>query len=329
VGEVVGSIEEGPIPRPSGSTPAPKEPITMPAAARLIAEKKVSPAEIQPTGPGGRILKEDVQKAAAAITEPAPSLPAPATAPNTPSLTSPQVISEPMGRNEEVVPMSLLRRKVAERLVSAQQTMAMLTTFNEVDMSAIMQTRERYQEKFLEKYQIKLGMMSFFVKATIEALKDFPQLNAEIRGTDIIYRNFYDIGIAVGGGKGLVVPVLRNAEHMSLADIEKAIAAFAKRIKENKILPDELKGGTFTITNGGVFGSLMSTPIINPPQSGVLGMHTIQERPVAINGQVVIRSMMYLALTYDHRVVDGREAVLFLRRIKDIVEDPLRLLLEI
>lgn len=196
-------------------------------------------------------------------------------------------------------------------------------------MSAVMALRKDHQERFLEKHGVKLGFMSFFVKAVIEALKEFPQVNAEIRGTSIVYRNYYDIGIAIGGGRGLVVPVLRGAERMSFAEIEKAIAAFAQKIKENTIKPDDLAGGTFTITNGGVYGSLLSTPIINPPQSGVLGMHSIQERPVALNGQVVIRPMMYLALSYDHRLVDGREAVTFLKRIKELVEHPVRILIEI
>ncbi|MEI7728523.1 MAG: 2-oxoglutarate dehydrogenase complex dihydrolipoyllysine-residue succinyltransferase [Verrucomicrobiota bacterium] len=335
VGEVVGLIEEG-SPATVPATPAPsvpaakpaasKEPMVMPAAARLLAEKNLPVSAVTPTGPGGRVLKEDVQRTSTAK----PETPTPTVAPvPPPPPAAPEAFAPTSLRPEEVVPMSLLRRRIAERLLHAQATMAMLTTFNEVDMSAIMGLRERYQEKFLERYQIKLGMMSFFVKATIEALKEHPALNAEIRGSEMVYRHYFDIGIAVGGVKGLVVPVLRNAERMGLAEIEKAIADFAKRIKENKILPDELQGGTFTITNGGVFGSLMSTPIINPPQSGVLGMHTIQERPVALNGQVVIRPMMYLALTYDHRIVDGRDAVLFLRRIKEIAEDPVRLMLEI
>jgi 2-oxoglutarate dehydrogenase E2 component (dihydrolipoamide succinyltransferase) len=225
--------------------------------------------------------------------------------------------------------MSLIRRKIAERLLQAQQTMALLTTFNEADLSAVLALRAQYQEAFQARYQIKLGLMSFFVKATIEALKEVPALNAEIRGTDIVYRNYFDIGVAIGGGRGLVVPVLRHAERLSFAEIERAIADFAQRARENKLRPDELVGGTFTLTNGGVYGSLLSTPLINPPQSGVLGMHAIQDRPVARDGQVVIRPMMYLALTYDHRLVDGREAVTFLRRVKDLVENPARMLLEV
>jgi 2-oxoglutarate dehydrogenase E2 component (dihydrolipoamide succinyltransferase) len=232
-------------------------------------------------------------------------------------------------REEEIVPMTMLRRTVAKHLVQAQQTMAMLTTFNEVDMSAVQSLRKEHQEKFEQRYQVKLGLMSFFVKAAIDALKQFPQLNAEIRGNDIVYRNYFDIGVAIASERGLVVPVLRNAERLSLAELEKAIGDFAQRAKEGKLKPGELEGGTFTITNGGAFGSLLSTPIINPPQTGILGMHAIQERPIAAQGQVVIRPMMYLALTYDHRLVDGREAVLFLRRIKEVIETPPRMLIEI
>ncbi len=225
--------------------------------------------------------------------------------------------------------MTRLRKTLAERLVQAQQTAALLTTFNEVDMTEVMNLRKQYQEQFVQKYGLKLGFMSFFVKAAVDALRMIPQVNAEIRGTDIIYRNYFDIGVAVGGGKGLVVPVLRNAERMSFAQIEVTIGELAKRAKENKLTLEELQGGTFTISNGGVYGSLLSTPIINPPQSGILGMHAIQERPIALNGQVVIRPMMYLALTYDHRIVDGREAVTFLKRIKDVIENPARILLEV
>jgi 2-oxoglutarate dehydrogenase E2 component (dihydrolipoamide succinyltransferase) len=232
-------------------------------------------------------------------------------------------------RQEEIVPMTPLRRRIAERLVQAQQEAALLTTFNEIDMSATIALRRQYGEAFQAKYGTKLGFMSFFAKASIEALKLVPQVNAEVRGHDIVYRNYYDIGVAVGGGKGLVVPVLRNAERMSFAEIETAIADFAKRAQENRLRLEELEGGTFTISNGGIYGSLLSTPIINPPQSGVLGMHAIQERPVARGGNVEIRPMMYVALTYDHRIVDGREAVTFLKRVKDITEDPQRIMLEI
>lgn len=232
-------------------------------------------------------------------------------------------------RREEMLPMSPIRRRIAERLVEAQQTAALVTTFNEIDMSAVIGLRESYGNEFLQRYDAKLGFMSFFVKAAIEGLKGVPELNAEIRGSQIAYRHYYDIGIAIGGGKALVVPVLRNAERMSFAEIERAIADFAARARENRLKPEELQGGTFTITNGGVYGSLLSTPMINPPQSGILGMHAIQDRPVAREGQAVVRPMMYVALTYDHRLVDGREAVGFLRRVKEIVEDPARLMLEI
>ena len=232
-------------------------------------------------------------------------------------------------RAEEIVPMTWLRRRIAERLVEAQNTGALLTTFNEVDMSAVIEIRQQYREAFQERYDAKLGFMSFFVKAAIESLKACPELNAEIRDNNIVYRNFYDISIAVGGGKGLVVPVLRNAELLSFAEIEQTIGDFAARAKSGQLKPDELMGGTFTITNGGVFGSMLSTPIVNPPQSGILGLHAIQDRPVARNGQVVIRPMMCVALTYDHRIVDGREAVGFLVRIKEFIEEPSRLLLQV
>jgi 2-oxoglutarate dehydrogenase E2 component (dihydrolipoamide succinyltransferase) len=231
-------------------------------------------------------------------------------------------------REEEVVPMSMLRRTVARRLVEAQRAMAMLTTFNEADMGAVQALRERHQDAFQKRYQIKLGLTSFFVKAAIAALKEFPQLNAEVRGDDIIYRNYFDIGVAISTPQGLVVPILSNAERLSFAEIETTVADFARRARERQLKPEELEGGTFTITNGGVFGSLLSTPVINPPQSGILGLHAITERPVARDGQVVIRPMMYVALTYDHRIVDGREAVLFLRRIKEAIEEPGRMLIE-
>ena len=233
------------------------------------------------------------------------------------------------GRPERLVPMSHLRRRIAERLIGAQHNAALLTTFNEVDMSSVIELRQRYRDQFQERYQTKLGFMSFFVKASIAALRLVPELNAEIRGTDVVYRNFFDIGVAVGGGKGLVVPVLRNAEQLTFAEIERAIADFARRAEQSKLLPAELQGGTFTISNGGIYGSLLSTPIVNPPQSGILGLHAIQDRPVVRDNAIVIRSMMYVALTYDHRLIDGREAVLFLKHIKETVEDPVRMLLEI
>jgi len=292
----------------------------MPAAARALAENRIQPEAVKPTGPGGRVLKEDVLRATAEAKTPVPE----------PPKTAPPSVAPQLGeRQEELVPMSRLRRTVAERLVHIQQTAALLTTFNEVDMSAVMALRSEFGEAFLKEHNVKLGFMSFFVKAVVEGLKQVPVVNAEVRESNIVYHNYYDIGVAIGGGKGLVVPVLRNTERMSFAEIEIAIGEFAKRAKENKLKPDELQGGTFTISNGGVYGSLMSTPITNPPQSGILGMHAIQERPVARAGNVVIRPMMYLALTYDHRIVDGREAVTFLRHIKDFVESPARLLLEV
>jgi len=225
--------------------------------------------------------------------------------------------------------MSPLRKRIAERLVQAQQASASLTTFNEVDMSAIMALRKQHQEAFVARHGIKLGFMSFFVKAAIDALKQFPAVNAEIRGTDIVYKNYYDIGVAVSTEHGLVVPVLRDADHMSFAEVELAIADLARRARERKLSVEELTGGTFTISNGGVFGSLLSTPIVNPPQSAILGLHAIQDRPVVRDGQIVIRPMMYVALTYDHRIIDGRESVTFLRRIKECIEDPSRILIEV
>lgn len=353
-GDVVGTIEAGvapAAPKPESPAPAakpaatpaakpaskpPGEPRVMPAAARAAVQAGLKAAEVPGTGPGGRVLKEDVEQAAAAkaaaptASPEAPAAPSPATPPPAPAAAPAAVPPVPAGdREEEIVPMSLIRRKIGERLLQAQNTMALLTTFNEVDLSAVMGLRAQFQDRFVERYQTKLGFMSFFVKAVVEALKEIPALNAEVRGTDIVYRNYFDLGIAIGGGRGLVVPVLRNAERLSFAEIEQAIGDFGKRAKESKLRPDELAGGTFTITNGGVYGSLLSTPLINAPQSGVLGMHSIQDRPVARDGQVVIRPMMYVALTYDHRVVDGREAVTFLKRIKDLVESPARILLEV
>ena len=296
----------------------------MPAAARELAQNNMKPGDVAATGPGGRLLKSDVQKAV----EAKKSAPVVTPAPTANASKAPAAPVE-AGEDEEVVRMTPLRRKIAQRLVEAQQTAALLTTFNETDMSAVMQLRKEHQDAFTKKYGIKLGFMSFFVKAAIDALKAFPAINAEIKGDSIVYRNHYDIGVAIGGGKALVVPVLKHAERMSFAEIELAIADFAGKVKSGKISPDELSGGTFTITNGGIYGSLLSTPIVNAPQSGILGMHSIQERPVARNGEVVIRPMMYLALTYDHRIVDGREAVSFLKRLADCIENPNRMLLEV
>jgi 2-oxoglutarate dehydrogenase E2 component (dihydrolipoamide succinyltransferase) len=274
--------------------------------------------------------KRSAEPAAQETSEPAPPQPKPASVvapPSSPVASPPRPASGV--REEQVIPMTPIRRRIAERLVEAQKSAALLTTFNEADMSAVMTLRRKHKEGFQERYGIKLGLMSFFVKASIDALKAIPQLNAEVRGHDIVFRNYYDIGIAVGGGKGLVVPILRGAERMSFAEIETAIADFGARAQSNQLKVDELQGGTFTISNGGVYGSLLSTPIVNPPQSGVLGLHAIADRPVAVDGAVVIRPMMYLALGYDHRIVDGREAVTFLKRIKDLIEDPARMFLEI
>ena len=235
-----------------------------------------------------------------------------------------------MGPREDTAkPMSMIRRTIAKRLVEAQQTAALLTTFNEVDMKPVMDLRSKYKEAFQKKHGVKLGFMSFFAKAAVEGLRRFPAINSEIRGNEVISKNYVDIGIAIGGGKGLVVPVLRNTERMSFADIERQIGSYAALAKDNKLKPADIEGGTFTISNGGVYGSLLSTPIVNPPQSGILGLHTIQDRAVVINKEIVIRPMMYIALTYDHRIVDGKEAVTFLRTIKEVLEEPARLFLEV
>jgi 2-oxoglutarate dehydrogenase E2 component (dihydrolipoamide succinyltransferase) len=322
----------------------------MPAARRALAEAGLSASEVAATGPGGRLLKEDVQRHAATG---GPSREATAqeqwhtgsSAPVGAGLRTGRGM-EPAGgssvettaqeqwhtsgdRLEEVVPMTMLRRRIAQRLVESQHTTASLTTFNEIDMSAVIALRKERGDEFQKQYGVKLGFMSFFVKAAIDALKRFPVVNAEIRGTDIVYKNYYDIGIAVSTEHGLVVPVVRNAQRLSFAEVELAIADLAVRARDKKITVEELQGGTFTITNGGVFGSLLATPIINPPQSAILGLHAIQDRPVARAGQVVIRPMMYVALTYDHRIIDGRESVSFLRRIKECVEDPARMLVEV
>jgi 2-oxoglutarate dehydrogenase E2 component (dihydrolipoamide succinyltransferase) len=344
IGEVIGYIvEEGGAVEPSAegvgaagvpvaisTPPLPRAtPKVMPAAARIMAERGLKVEDITGSGPEGRILKEDAQKYEAKPAAAAQPVKPAAIAPPAPAVAAPAQAQVQAYAAEDIVPMSPMRKRIAERLLEAQHGMALLTTFNEIDMSAVIALRKGYQEQFQQRYGIKLGFMSFFVKAAIEALKLVPQVNAEIRGTDIVYKNHYDIGIAVGGGKGLVVPVIRNAGQLSFAELERAIADFAARALANKIDLEELKGGTFTISNGGVYGSLLSTPIVNPPQSGVLGLHAIQERPVAREGQVVIRPMMYVALTYDHRLIDGRESVMFLKRIKDLIEDPTRLLLEI
>jgi 2-oxoglutarate dehydrogenase E2 component (dihydrolipoamide succinyltransferase) len=315
IGEVIGYVGDGAAgdEKPPAKTAAPAK---MPAA---------EPA--QPKAPA-KVEKPEPPPAARAT--PPPPLPKPAPAPppaKDASAPAPTVLAR--GREERVVPMSPIRRRIAQRLVEAQQNAALLTTFNEIDMSAVIAIRKKYKDAFQGQYGVKLGFMSFFVKAVVEALTEIPQVNAEVRGNDIVFRNYYDIGIAVGGGKGLVVPVLKSAERMSFAEIERAIGDFAHRAADNKLKVEELQGGTFTISNGGVYGSLLSTPIVNPPQSGVLGMHAIQDRPVVRDGNIVIRPMMYVALTYDHRLIDGREAVTFLNRVREIVEDPARLLVEV
>jgi 2-oxoglutarate dehydrogenase E2 component (dihydrolipoamide succinyltransferase) len=297
-----------------------------PSARRAIAESGLSIAEVKGSGRGGRISKQDVDRALQERSEPSPvSASAPAIAP----LEAPADAPLAGAARERVVPMSPLRKTVARRLVEAQNTAAILTTFNEIDMSNVLGLRERYQERFQKQHGIKLGFMSFFVKAAIEALKAFPALNAEIRGADIVYKDHYDIGVAVGGGKGLVVPVVRDADRLSFAELEGAIGELAVRARDNKLVMRDLEGGTFSISNGGVYGSMMSTPILNPPQSGILGLHAIQKRAVVQGDAVVVRPMMYVALSYDHRIVDGREAVQFLVKVKECVEDPDRILLEI
>ena len=285
--------------------------IALPAAAKLAAETGVDVASIQGSGRDGRVLKEDVKNAAAKV-QAASAAPAP---------TGP--------RPEQRVPMSRLRTRVAERLLASQQENAILTTFNEVNMKPVMDLRAKYKEKFEKEHGVKLGFMSFFVKAAVAALKKFPVVNASVDGKDIVYHGYFDIGIAIGSPRGLVVPILRDADQMSIAEIERAIVDYAVKAKDGKIAIEDLTGGTFSITNGGTFGSMMSTPIINPPQSAILGMHATKERAVVENGQVVVRPMMYLALSYDHRIIDGREAVLTLVTIKELLEDPARLLLDL
>lgn len=298
--------------------------ILSPAARKLAEEAGIDPNSIAGTGKGGRVTKEDV----VAAVEAKKNAPAALAKPAAPAAEAP--IFAAGDRVEKRVPMTRLRAKVAERLVEAQSAMAMLTTFNEVNMKPIMDLRSKYKDLFEKKHNgVRLGFMSFFVKAATEALKRFPGVNASIDGNDIVYHGYQDIGVAVSSDRGLVVPVLRNAEFMSLAEIEGGIANFGKKAKEGKLTIEDMTGGTFTISNGGVFGSLLSTPIVNPPQTAILGMHKIQERPMAVNGQVVILPMMYLALSYDHRLIDGKEAVSFLVAIKDLLEDPARLLLDV
>lgn len=332
VGAVLGSIGTGSgavsapkpaeAPKPASAPAAPKAadvaPSLSPAVRKIVDDNKMDTAGISGSGKDGRLTKGDVLEA----------LSKPSTAPvvsKPPSSSGPRNKAE----REERVKMTRLRQRIAERLKEAQNTAAMLTTFNEVDMSHIMALRNQYKDAFEKKHGVKLGFMSFFVKAAVQALKDFPAVNAEIDGTDIVYKNYYDIGVAVSTPTGLVVPVVRDADHKGYSGIEKEIADLGLRARDGKLGLDELMGGTFTITNGGVFGSMMSTPIINPPQSAILGMHATKDRPVVVNGQIVIRPMMYLALSYDHRIIDGKEAVSFLVRVKDALEDPQRLLLDV
>ncbi|MDQ7977903.1 2-oxoglutarate dehydrogenase complex dihydrolipoyllysine-residue succinyltransferase [Paraburkholderia sp. SARCC-3016] len=307
-----------------------------PAATKLMAEKNLSAGDVAGTGRDGRITKQDVVGAAAAgSASPAPkAAPAPAAAPKAarpslPDVKAPGADQWLQDRPEQRVPMSRLRARIAERLLESQQTNAILTTFNEVNMAPVMDLRNKYKDRFEKEHGVKLGFMSFFVKAAVHALKKFPLVNASIDGNDIVYHGYFDIGIAVGSPRGLVVPILRNADQMSLADIEKKIAEFGQKAKDGKLSIEEMTGGTFSISNGGVFGSMLSTPIINPPQSAILGVHATKERPVVENGQIVIRPINYLALSYDHRIIDGREAVLSLVAMKDALEDPARLLLDL
>ena len=340
-GAVLGVITEGSSSAPAAeATPAPvaepapavsadsgsaqvasDAPHLSPAVQRVVTENNLDPKAVAATGPKGNITKADAVNAiSAAPAVPAASAPAPAAAPAAPRADQPR---------EERVKMTRLRQTIARRLKESQNTAAQLTTFNEVDMTNVMELRTRYKDAFEKAHGVKLGFMSFFTRAVVQALREIPAVNAEIDGTDIIYKNHYDIGVAVGTEKGLVVPVLRDADQLSLAGIEKGIAALGKAARDGALTLDQLQGGTFTITNGGTYGSLMSTPILNAPQSGILGMHNIVQRPMAVDGQVVIRPMMYLALSYDHRIVDGKEAVTFLVRVKDLLEDPARALLDL
>jgi 2-oxoglutarate dehydrogenase E2 component (dihydrolipoamide succinyltransferase) len=346
VGSVLGSIKEGagaaagapaapaPAAAPAKAPPAPSSagPAMPPApsARKLMEERGLSEGDVAGSGKRGQILKGDVLAAPAPAprqaSAPAAYTPmAPAAAPV--MMRAPSVPND--AAREERVPMTRLRQTIARRLKDAQNTAAMLTTFNDVDMSAVMKLRSEYKDLFEKRHGTKLGFMGFFVKACIQALREVPAVNAEIDGTDLVYKNYYHVGVAVGTEKGLVVPVVREADRMSLAEVEMQIAGFGKRARDGKLSIDEMQGGTFTITNGGVYGSLMSTPILNAPQSGILGMHRIEERPVVRNGQIVARPMMYLALSYDHRIVDGKEAVTFLVRVKDYLEDPQRFVLEL
>ncbi|NNM77020.1 2-oxoglutarate dehydrogenase complex dihydrolipoyllysine-residue succinyltransferase [Sphingomonas sp. ID1715] len=338
VGAVIGLIEAGgtaaaPAPAPAAASAAPapasvqEEPagdLTLsPSVRRLVLENGIDPTQIKGTGKDGRLTKEDVQ---AAIDAKGATAPAPSSSPAQPAA---QAAAPAGARKEERVRMTRLRQTIATRLKEAQNTAAMLTTFNDVDMSAVMEARTKYKDLFEKKHQVRLGFMGFFVKAAVQALRDVPAVNASIEGDEIVYRDYVDVSVAVSAPNGLVVPVVRDAQDMSVATIEKTIADFGKRAKDGTLKMDEMRGGTFTISNGGVFGSLLSTPIINPPQSAVLGLHRIEDRPVVRDGEIVIRPMMYLALSYDHRLIDGREAVTFLVALKNAIEDPTRLLIDL
>ncbi len=331
VGAVVGRITEG-----AGEVHKTAEAILSPAVRRALAEHGLDAADITGTGKDGRPTKADVLEHARRVAESPPATAAvqpPQTVPDPPAaprqaVSLPPSPPDPEGR-EERVRMNRVRKRIAERLKAAQNTAAMLTTFNEADMTAVMEARRTYRDLFERKHGVRLGFMSFFVHAAVQALRDIPAVNGEIAGDEIVYKHYYHVGVAVSAPQGLLVPVLRDADRMSLADVEKAIAAFAAKARDGNLVPDDLTGGTFTISNGGIFGSLLSTPILNPPQSAILGMHKIQERPVVVAGDVVVRPMMYLALSYDHRIIDGREAVTFLVRIKEAIEDPQRLLLKV
>ena len=359
-GEVIATLEEGavaqaatpaaaPAPTPVAAAPAPAAPAAAPAAEvdleglspavrRLAAEHGLDIGKIPGSGRSGRVTKADVlmfieaRKSGVPAPVAAAPVPTPVVAVSAPAIvTAPAAPLAPdaLGRLEQRVPMTRLRARIAERLLTAKNTTAMLTTFNEINMKPVMDLRNRYKDAFEKKHGVRLGFMGFFVKAVVEALKRFPAVNGSIDGNDIVYHGYYDIGVAVSSPRGLVVPILRDVDQMSLADIEKTIGEFGKKAKEGTLTVEEMTGGTFTITNGGVFGSLMSTPILNPPQSGILGMHATRDRPVAENGQVVIRPMMYVAHSYDHRIIDGREAVTFLVAVKECIEDPARLILNV
>ena len=332
VGALLGRLEPGASNDPAAPAPETPSPLS-PAVRRLVEEHGLDPAALTGSGRDGRILKSDVlatvaardARTADAAQAGSPTPPAPEAPPD----ASPPPAAARPGAREERVPMSRLRRRAAERLKHAQETAAMLTTFNEVDMTAVLALRAAHREAFERRHGVRLGLMSFFVKASVAALMEFPPVNAAIDGSDIVYRHYCDVGVAVSAPRGLIVPILRGAERLGFAAIEKEIRAFADKARDNKLAVDDLVGGTFTISNGGVFGSLMSTPILNPPQSAILGMHKIQDRPVAVEGAVEIRPMMYLALSYDHRLIDGREAVGFLVRVKECIEDPRRMLLDL